>query len=134
MKIKQIKLDMRKKECKSTWFNVKKNEHFPALNTTKCLKRWQKKALAIEIFCWCKQPDLPTMAMYIKFEKWLHATCESILKLVIRIKDSSFSVQIANKYPVIVAAFRIKLVVKIFFFLRLEKFQTFKIYLLYLLW
>lgn len=56
------------------------------------------------------------MVMYIKFEKWLHATCESILKLVIRIKDSSFSVQIANKYPVIVAAFRIKLVVKIFFF------------------
>lgn len=73
------------------------------------------------------------MVMYIKFEKWLHATCESILKLVIRIKDSSFSVQIANKYPVIIAAFRIKLVVKIFFFLRLEKFQTFKIYLLYLL-
>ena len=65
------------------------------------------------------------MAMYIKFEKWLHATCESILKLVIRIKDSSFSVQIANKYPVIVAAFRIKLVVKIFFFFAIREISNF---------
>ena len=65
------------------------------------------------------------MVMYIKFEKWLHATCESILKLVIRIKDSSFSVQIANKYPVIVAAFRIKLVVKIFFFFAIREISNF---------
>ena len=65
------------------------------------------------------------MVMYIKFEKWLHATCESILKLVIRIKDSSFSVQIANKYPVIVAAFRIKLVVKISFFFAIREISNF---------
>ena len=65
------------------------------------------------------------MVMYIKFEKWLHATCESILKLVIRIKDSSFSVQIANKYPVIVAAFRIKLIVKIFFFFAIREISNF---------
>lgn len=65
------------------------------------------------------------MAMYIKFEKWLHVTCESILKLVIHIKDSSFSVQIVNKYPVIVAAFRIKLVVKINFFFAIREISNF---------